>query len=78
MPLKLINIYKTMSNIKLEDFFGFVEVEVTCPSNMIKPMLPFKFEGKTIYPTGTWIATYFSEELKAYSEAWAGGKIIII
>ena len=28
-------------------------------------MLPLKYEGKTIYPTGTWTGTYFSEELKA-------------
>lgn len=27
--------------------------------------LPFKYEGKTIYPVGTWTAVYFSEELKA-------------
>ena len=26
--------------------------------------LPFKYKGKTIFPTGTWVATYFSEELK--------------
>ena len=24
-----------------------------------------KFKGKTIFPTGVWIGTYFSEELKA-------------
>ena len=32
---------------------------------MERPVLPFKYEGKTIYPTGNWIGVYFSEELKA-------------
>jgi hypothetical protein len=65
MPLKLIKHHKNMDNIKLNDFFGYIQVEVTCPSNMLKPMLPFKFDGKTVYPVGNWVATYFSEELKA-------------
>ncbi len=64
MPLNLIKIHKDMSNIELKNFFGYVEVEVTCPTNMLKPVLPFKYEGKTIYPVGNWRATYFSEELK--------------
>ena len=54
-----------MDNIQLENFFGFIEVEVICPTNMLRPVLPFKYGGKTIYPVGSWIATYFSEELKA-------------
>jgi len=65
MPLNLIKFHKNMDNIKLENFFGYIKVEVFCPSNMLKPVLPFKFEGKTIYPTGNWIGIYFSEELKA-------------
>jgi hypothetical protein len=65
MPLNLIKYHKNMNNINLKDFFGFIEVEVTCPSTMLKPVLPFKFEGKTIYPVGSWTAIYFSEELKA-------------
>jgi hypothetical protein len=28
-------------------------------------VLPCKFKGKTIFPTGRWIGTYFSEEIKA-------------
>lgn len=65
MPLNLIKYHKYGNNIDLNTFFGFIEVEVTCPTNMLKPVLPFKYEGKTIYPTGTWTAIYFSEELKA-------------
>jgi DNA polymerase type B, organellar and viral len=65
MPLNLIKVHKNMNNVKLEDFFGFIEVEVLCPIDMLRPVLPFKYEGKTIYPTGNWIGVYFSEELKA-------------
>lgn len=65
MPLNLIKYHKSMNNIDLNTFFGFIEVEVTCPSTMLKPLLPFKYEGKTIYPTGMWRGIYFSEELKA-------------
>jgi len=32
---------------------------------MLKPVLPFKVDGKTKYPVGTWTGIYFSEELKA-------------
>jgi hypothetical protein len=32
---------------------------------MQRPVLPFHLKGKTIYPVGSWTATYFSEELKA-------------
>jgi len=65
MPLKLLKYHKNMFGVKLENFFGYIEVDVICPSDMLKPMLPFKYEGRTIYPTGNWRAIYFSEELKA-------------
>lgn len=52
-------------NFNLDNFFGFLEVEVTCPKNLVIPLLPFKYQGKTIFPTGKWVGTYFSEELKA-------------
>jgi DNA polymerase type B, organellar and viral len=65
MPHKLIRFHKNMDNINLDNFFGYIEVEVTCPTSMMRPVLPFKFEGNTIYPVGTWTAIYFSEELKA-------------
>jgi hypothetical protein len=54
-----------MDHINLKNFFGFIEVEVTCPTTMLRPVLPFKVDGKTIYPVGNWTAIYFSEELKA-------------
>lgn len=51
--------------IKLADFFGFALAEITTTNKLIRPILPYKHKGKTIFPTGTWIGTYFSEELKA-------------
>uniref|UniRef100_UPI0030FF2E68 DNA polymerase n=1 Tax=Singerocybe alboinfundibuliformis TaxID=1346812 RepID=UPI0030FF2E68 len=65
MPYKLINKYKDMSNIELNNFFGFCLVEVETPNNILKPMLPVKYNNQTIYPTGSWTGVYFSEELKA-------------
>lgn len=49
----------------LDSFFGFAYVEIYCPKNMLRPVLPFHKDGKTIYPVGNWSGVYFSEELKA-------------
>ena len=57
--------YFFKNNFKLDNFFGFLEVEVTAPKNLVIPLLPLKYQGKTIFPTGKWVGTYFSEELKA-------------
>ena len=67
MPHKALNNGKIidLSNRSLDSFFGFAEVKIFCPLNMVKPVLPFHKDGKTIYPVGTWTDTYFSEELKA-------------
>lgn len=67
MPHKLLNDGKiiNLSNRSLDSFFGFAEVKIFCPLNMQRPVLPFHLKGKTIYPVGSWTATYFSEELKA-------------
>ena len=65
MPFEIIKYQNNMSHINLSDFFGFILVQVYCPKNILKPMLPYKHEGKTIFPTGYWIGVYFSEELKA-------------
>jgi hypothetical protein len=65
IPFEIIKYYNEMSNIKLSDFFGFALAQVHCPKNMVRPVLPYKHEGKTIYPTGCWIGIYLSEELKA-------------
>jgi len=65
MPYNFIKFHNNMDNIKLENFFGFIEVEVLCPLDMKRPVLPYHMNGKTIYPVGTWKGIYFSEELKA-------------
>ena len=67
MPYNILNNGKLISltNRTLDSFFGFAYVKVTCPLDMLRPVLPFHHEGKTIYPVGTWNGTYFSEELKA-------------
>lgn len=64
MPYELINHYNDMSNIKLEDFFGFCLAEIETPKDTLRPLLPYKYQGKTIFPKGKWIGIYFSEELK--------------
>ena len=53
------------TNFNLDNFFGYLKVEINCPLNVKVPVLPCKYKGKTIFPTGVWIGTYFSEELKA-------------
>jgi hypothetical protein len=52
MPFEMIQFHNNMSHIKLENFFGFCLAEIYCPKNMLKPMLPYKHKGKTIFPTG--------------------------
>lgn len=55
----------TLTQVKLENFFGFARCQITNPTYL--EILPFKNkEGYTYYPANgsTWIGTYFSEELK--------------
>jgi len=54
-----------MNNINLNNFFGYCIAKFTTPKNILKPLLRYKHEGKTIFPTGTWTGVHFSEELKA-------------
>ena len=60
-----VGIGKWVNNIDITTFFGFVKVEVTCPETLEKPFLNF-YDSKLglISPTGTWVETYFSEEIK--------------
>ena len=70
MPYSLLNDGKIidLSNRSLETFFGFAYCRIFCPLDMLRPVLPFHSNGKTIYPVGTWQGTYFSEELKAVAK----------
>lgn len=58
-------VFISSSDIDLNSFFGFLEVEVHCPASIKIPLLPKydKFRG-LICPTGSWKDIYFSEELK--------------
>jgi len=52
-------------DFKIDNFFGFLEVEVTCPDNLYIPYLSKrdKLRG-LISPVGKWTDVYFSEEIK--------------
>ena len=65
MPLNLIKSYRGGSGIKLDKFFGFLEVEIECPDSVFRPVLPYRLNGRTIFPRGVFKGFYFSEELKA-------------
>lgn len=49
----------------IDDFFGFVKVEVTSPEFIHKPFLNY-YDSKRglIAPIGSWVEIYFSEEIK--------------
>jgi len=66
MPHELIKHHKIDSSIDLNNFFGFILAEIEAPDTL-RPLLPYKHNGKTIYPVGKWHGIYFSEELKAVS-----------
>jgi hypothetical protein len=69
MPFKLIKHHNNL-NIELKvntNLFGFFEAECFVPNNG-RPMLPYKHEGKTIYPYGKWKGIYYTEEMKALLE----------
>lgn len=56
MPFELIRKIKFntySSSFNLNNFFGYLKVEVTCPKDIKVPVLPCKYNGKTIFPVGT-------------------------
>jgi len=67
MPFKLIRKInlKNNSGFNFAELFGYLKVEITWPKDIKVPVLPCKFNGNLIFPSGSWIGTYFSEELKA-------------
>ena len=58
--IRYMDIYKNLYNSML----GIYNVVVTAPFNIKHPILPFKNDNFTIFPTGTWTGMYCSEELK--------------
>ena len=55
MPLQLLEVIRNPIDFNLDDFFGFLKVEVYCPVTCKRPMLPLKHDGKTIYPTDGYV-----------------------
>lgn len=60
MPLNLIKSYRG-DNFDFNSFFGFLDVDIECPDSVFRPVLPYRREGKTIYPKGIFRCVYFSE-----------------
>ncbi|MGO1421719.1 MAG: DNA polymerase [Staphylococcus equorum] len=60
------NFLGVKENIDLDNFFGFITVDVYAPESIFNPFLPYKDEntGNILYPHGKFSGTYFSEELK--------------
>lgn len=53
-----------LMNEPLTNLFGFIEAVVECPSSMNRPFLPYrKANGTLLFPTGTFVGVYYSEEL---------------
>lgn len=67
MPVKSMTRVIGDPHLFMENPFGFFRVNVTAPDLHI-PILPHRVKVggsvRTIYPTGTWSGTYFSEEIK--------------
>lgn len=78
IPKDVIKDEVRLKLVNLDDIFGFVKVRVKCPKNLKRPVLPIKCEGKTIYTTGYWIGTYFTEELKEINKLKLGYSFHII
>ena len=63
-----------LSNKELfENSFGFYKVKVTTPKQILNPLLPCRRpknngagvgSSTVLYPEGSWIGTYYSEEIK--------------
>ncbi|XP_048489772.2 DNA polymerase-like [Beta vulgaris subsp. vulgaris] len=58
--------HSNLESMELDSMFGFIEAYVECPKSIKKPFLPYrnKKDGTLIFPTGTFVGVYYSEELK--------------
>lgn len=58
--------YSSLEDMELDSMFGFIEAYVECPKSLNKPFLPYrnKKDGTLLFPTGTFVGVYYSEELK--------------
>lgn len=60
-------------NVNDPNLIAFVKAKITCPDNILIPILGRKVNGKMICGAGTWTGMYFSAELR---EAISRGYII--
>lgn len=58
--------HSDLEYMTLDNMFGFIEAYVECPKSINKPFLPYgdNKDGTLIFPTGTFVGVYYSEELK--------------
>nr|YP_010561550.1 DNA polymerase [Ganoderma flexipes]UYX56921.1 DNA polymerase [Ganoderma flexipes] len=66
MPLELLETLTgdQLNSFDLDNFFGFIDLEIECPKSVSRPVLPFRWQNRTIYPKGKFSGVYFSEEIK--------------
>lgn len=58
-------IISNVNQFNIEDFFGFIEVEVETPNDIYFPVLTHNIKNHgLIAPLGKWRGVYFSEEIK--------------
>jgi len=61
--------HSDLESIPLDSMFGFIEAYVECPQSIKKPFLPYRNkDGTLLFPTGTFVGVYYSEELKYAKE----------
>lgn len=51
-------------DIELSDFFGFLEITIKAPDNLIIPILPLRHNEALYFPKGTYTSIQFSEEVR--------------
>ena len=65
MPLTKINFIADCTDLNIDSFFGFLEVDVSSPEILYIPFLTLQDPNRgLISPLGTWSGIYFSEEIK--------------
>lgn len=77
-PYEFIKLHKDINPNEIDNLFGFVDVVIEIPKDTLKPFLPYKYEERTIFPTGILRGIYFTEEIKAVLKYNPGSKILFI
>jgi hypothetical protein len=54
MPLEYLGVFEGFNlDLKDSNTFGFIEAKIVVLDNTLIPLLPFKYKGMTIHPTGS-------------------------